>query len=440
MTTDVSRFIDVDRGEIQGEIFHSADIYEQELERVWARSWVFLAHDSMIPKRGDFLQTYIGEDPVVVVRQRDGGVKAFLNQCRHRGMRICRADRGNAKAFMCSFHGWVYDIAGNLIEVPHEETAYSPEVFDKSDWGPRPVARLESYRGFWFGTWDAEAPTLPDYLGDMAWYFDAHFDRYAAGFEAIAVHKWVIGANWKLNAEQPSSDMYHGDVTHVSAKQVMGIGPTPEREGHQFSATFGHGTGWWDVGGNTRRESVGDAWLADRRDEVVERIGERRADGVRGHANVFPNFMFLHNGTIRVTHPRGPDEFEVWAWTMVPTDAPAELKEEIRVTVLRTFSPGGLFEQDDAENWVEEQRIMRGYMARRSPLVYTMRMGEARRDQHGLPGVTVNHPYADEGSRGMYRHYLDLMVSPTWADVLERKRERGEPVTARPLDRDGVSA
>jgi phenylpropionate dioxygenase-like ring-hydroxylating dioxygenase large terminal subunit len=70
VTNDVSRFIDVDRGEIQGEIFHSAEIYEQELERVWARSWVFLAHDSMIPKRGDFLQTYIGEDPVVVVRQR----------------------------------------------------------------------------------------------------------------------------------------------------------------------------------------------------------------------------------------------------------------------------------------------------------------------------------------------------------------------------------
>lgn len=438
MTTDVSRYIDVERGEIQGEIFHSDAIYEQELERVWARSWVFLAHDSMIAKRGDFIQTYIGEDPVIVVRQRDDGVRAFLNQCRHRGMRICRADRGNAKAFMCSFHGWVYDTAGNLIEVPHEETAYSPEVFDKKDWGPRPVARLENYRGFWFGTWDADAPSLADYLGDMAWYFDAHFDRYDSGFEAISVHKWVIEANWKLNAEQPSSDMYHGDVTHVSAKQVMGIGPTTDRVGHQFSGTFGHGTGWWDVGGNKRPASVGDDWIADQHDEVVARVGERRADGIRGHANIFPNFMFLHNGTIRVTHPRGPGEFEVWAWTMVPKDAPAELKEEIRVKVLRTFSPGGLFEQDDAENWVEEQRIMRGFMARRSPLVYTMRMGDARRDVNGLPGLTVDHPYADEGSRGMYRHYLDLMVSADWAEVLERKNQRGEPVTAREIDPEGL--
>lgn len=436
---DVSQFIDVDRGEIQGEIFHSTEIYEQELQQIWARSWVFLAHDSMIPKGGDFIQTYIGEDPVVVVRQRSGEVRAFLNQCRHRGMRLCRADRGNAKAFMCSFHGWVYNTAGELVDVPHEETAYSPESFDKKDWGTRQL-RLDSYRGFWFGTWDAEAPTLRDYLGDMAWYFDAHFDRYDNGFEAISVHKWVIQANWKFNAEQPASDMYHGDVTHVSAKQVMGIGPTPEREGHQFSGTFGHGTGWWDLGGNTRRASLGDEWLHQRREEVVARVGERRADGVRGHANVFPNFMFLHNGTIRVTHPRGPGEMEIWAWTMVPADAPEELKEEIRVRVLRTFSPGGLFEQDDAENWVEEQRIMRGYMARQNPLVYAMRLGGAQRDVNGLPGVTVDHPYADEGSRGMYRHYVDMMKSATWDEVIERKRERGEPVAAREIDNEGVSA
>lgn len=440
MTVDVSRFINVERGEIQGEIFHSAEIYEQELERVWARSWVFLAHDSMIPKRGDFLQTYIGEDPVVVVRQRDGGVKSFLNQCRHRGMRICRADRGNAKAFTCSFHGWVYDTAGNLVEVPYEETAYRPEVFNKSDWGPRPVARLENYKGFWFGTWDAEAPSLVDYLGDMAWYFDAHFDRYDNGYEAIAVHKWVVDGNWKLNAEQPATDMYHGDVTHVSAKQVMGLGKSDlAREGHQFSGTFGHGTGWWDVGRTDKNVSVGDRWLAERRDEVVARVGERRADGVRGHANVFPNFMFLHNGTIRVSHPRGPGEFEIWAWTMVPADAPEELKEEVRIDVLRTFSPGGLFEQDDAENWSEEQRIMRGFVARRSPLLYAMRLGDAQLDANGLPGVTVNHPYADEGARGMYRHYLDLMESETWNDVIERKLARGEAVTAREIDRDGLA-
>ena len=79
---------------------------------MFGRSWLFLAHDSQLPKAGSFVQTYMGEDPVMVVRQRDGSVKAFLNQCGHRGMRICRSDVGEAKTFTCTYHGWAYDLGG----------------------------------------------------------------------------------------------------------------------------------------------------------------------------------------------------------------------------------------------------------------------------------------------------------------------------------------
>ena len=94
LKVSMSDLIDPVGGYVSGKIFASPDIYEQELHQVWQRTWVFLAHDSMLPKRGSYIQTYIGEDPVIVVRQKSGEVKAFLNQCRHRGMRICRADRG----------------------------------------------------------------------------------------------------------------------------------------------------------------------------------------------------------------------------------------------------------------------------------------------------------------------------------------------------------
>lgn len=437
MTIDVSRYVEADNGLIWGEIFHSQEIYEAELKNVFARSWLFLAHDTMIPKPGDFITTYMGEDPVVVVRQKDGSVKAFHNQCRHRGMRICRVDRGNAKSFMCSFHGWAYDQAGRLIEVPHEDYMYT-ETFKKEDWGPIQVPRLTNYKGFIFGNWDLEAPSFEEYLGDMAWYFDAYIDRYEGGLESVGTNRWVLPANWKFNAEQPSSDLQHAEITHASALQVLGtihddsdnsVRDQTEKllveppRGSQYSDPYGHGCGFFlDFAAGPN--GAWTAWDNSQKEHIVERIGEQRFHGIRAHMNIFPNFMVLANGTIRVTHPRGPNEMEIWAWTMVPKDAPDEVKESVRVEVLRTFSAGGMFEQDDAENWLEEQRILRGHIARRYPLAYQAQIDRARLDEDGLPGVTAPTGYADEGSRGLYRHWADMMSGAPWPEIVKLKAAR----------------
>ncbi len=159
-------------------IYADEQIYDVEMERVFGRSWLFLAHESMLPKRGgDYITTSMGDDPVVVVNRGDGEVAAFMNQCRHRGMRICRADQGNARAFTCSYHGWVYDLQGNLTQVPHEDDGYLGAL-DKSQMGALRVPRIANYRGFLFGCWDEKAPSFEDYLGDMAWYFDSFANRY----------------------------------------------------------------------------------------------------------------------------------------------------------------------------------------------------------------------------------------------------------------------
>ena len=244
---------------------------------MFGRTWVFLAHDSMLPRTGSYVQNYIGEDPVVVVRQKDGSVVAFLNQCRHRGMRICRADRGTAKSFMCSFHGWAYGLDGALLSVPHREDTY-PDSFDPAQLGAVKVPRLANYKGFIFGTWDADAPEFEDYLGDAAWYLDGYIDRWPGGMEAIAVHKWVLPANWKFNVEQPTGDGQHAEISHISAIEALksggssfdrrrGVRCRRAGSGRAPMATAARGWGlragrsrtrrppWWPGSGSTRTPS-----------------------------------------------------------------------------------------------------------------------------------------------------------------------------------------
>src|SRR5258708_11036404 len=106
--TDPRSLVDLKEGTVSRLVYSDPTIYQLELERIFARCWLFLAHESQIPSPGDFVATYMGEDAVLVVRQDDGSIGAFVNSCQHRGNRVCYADSGNLKAFTCNFHGWTY--------------------------------------------------------------------------------------------------------------------------------------------------------------------------------------------------------------------------------------------------------------------------------------------------------------------------------------------
>src|SRR5262249_991731 len=126
--------IDVDRGIVSREIFVSEEIYRQELDRVFARSWLFLGHESQIPRPGDYFVSSRGEESVILCRDRDRRVRVFLNSCRHRGMKVCRYDEGNTVEFMCPYHGWSYGTDGALVGVPFARDAYGAQL-DRSRWG-----------------------------------------------------------------------------------------------------------------------------------------------------------------------------------------------------------------------------------------------------------------------------------------------------------------
>ncbi len=105
-------YMNLDEGWLDRRVFWEQSIYDREMEQIFARCWLFVAHDSQIPNPGDFLTTYMGEDGVIVCRQKDGSVKVFLNSCPHRGNKVSFADAGNTRRFVCNYHGWGFGTDG----------------------------------------------------------------------------------------------------------------------------------------------------------------------------------------------------------------------------------------------------------------------------------------------------------------------------------------
>src|SRR5262245_57127369 len=181
------------------------------------------------PRAGRFLRVRDGPGQRAGVRQKDGSIRAMLNTCAHRGNAVCRADEGNAKGFLCTYHGWSYGIDGRLVGVPGYKNFYDGEV-DKNRLGLASVAQLGSYKGFVFATHDPTAPPLEEYLGPTG---RLGLDLIAARGDMVVVpgvHKFGIDCNWKIAVDN-LFDWYHPQVTHASAFRSRALGPEPRQGG-----------------------------------------------------------------------------------------------------------------------------------------------------------------------------------------------------------------
>ena len=436
----VNGLVDIERGIVSREIFVNEDIYQEEQEQIFARAWLFVGHESQIPKPGDYFVSSMGEESVILCRDRGGQIHVFLNSCMHRGMKVCRYDEGNTPVFTCPYHGWSYATDGKLMGVPLYKDAYHQEL-DKTKWGLVEVAQMYNYKGAIWATWDEAAPPFLEYIGEFKLYLDLLLDSWdgrESGTEVFGgVEKWLIPCNWKFPAENFIGDRYH-NISHRSV-DLVGIGPsgqgrrdTSERVGARaLDISFperGHGTIVF-----LRPEDAVPVSSYQNSPVIAEYFRQAEEERKRrqgmwwrlmgGPGTLFPNMSFLPRQprSIALWNPRGSNKTEVWRWFLVDQAAPQEVKEFLRQYYIRYSGPSGLTEQDDMENWNYAHSASRGVIAKRYPYNYQMGLGFAVHDfeDNGLklPGAVLDVTEAKAGEqnqRAFYRRWASFMEAYSW--------------------------
>jgi phenylpropionate dioxygenase-like ring-hydroxylating dioxygenase large terminal subunit len=195
--------------------YSDPEFFELEKERVFARAWQVVCHESDVAAPGDWhTLEYIGES-VVVVRGRDQVLRAFANVCRHRGSRLLDGASGCARKLVCPYHAWTYDLDGALTGVP--DSASYPAL-DKREHGLAPVA-LEIWRGFVFVRLVNEGPSVAQMMAP----YEAMIEPYR--FEALKALGRVTlrprEVNWK-NIGDNYSDGLHIPVAHPGLTRLFG--------------------------------------------------------------------------------------------------------------------------------------------------------------------------------------------------------------------------
>ncbi len=354
-------------------LYTDAAVFEEEMVKVFGgKSWVYLAHESQLVENNSYLSVRMGLRPLLVTRDRHGALHGVFNRCAHRGATLCRDESGVAKAFQCPYHGWTFRNTGELVGVPWVE-GYGDD-FDKTEFGLRKVTRVESYRGFVFGTMNADAPPVVDWLGPARTWLDYWIDRAPEGEVIVRSAAFRMGyrGNWKL-AFDNAGDGYHPSFSHRSllemasrmgdAKDMSYFGKTPD-DGPMKAYSLGNGHSVLDQ--RPVYDGPGSFWANQRpqpgRERFEELIRERHPDdadrlldlcvGAQINLSIFPNLLIIGN-QIQVVEPLSVTRTQLsWHATTV-----GGVPEEVNAMRMRTQEDFPSFgEPDDQANFEEVQR------------------------------------------------------------------------------------
>jgi len=400
------------RFRVDGRVQNDPEVFRLEMERIFGRTWVYVAHESEIAQPGDYRTAVLGTEPIIISRGDDGEIHAVYNRCMHRGAVVCRTERGHSNHFRCPYHNWVYRKDGTLVGMA-QRSGYG-ENFDSSQLDLLQVPRVETYRGLIFACKDPDVIPLVDRLGPARWYIDQWANRSPLGRLTLAegVHRYEYPGNWKFQLEN-GVDGYHGNYVHESFVKILdrsgerdrgSIARTRNTVGERnFAKGLPHGDalleradgmiGTFDYAGIDRY-----------RNAIVEAHGSEALEDILTQRNIliFPN-LYLFESHIRVMRPVSAtrtivDQFPTWLEGIDDAINIARLREHERF-----FGPSSFGATDDIEIFLLNQT---GVSAP-SPRWLDFSRGLEREAVQGEE--RVGHSTDEVPQRSMYREWFRLM-------------------------------
>jgi phenylpropionate dioxygenase-like ring-hydroxylating dioxygenase large terminal subunit len=405
---------------VHGRVYTDPAIFEEEMDKIFSRGWVYVGHASEIPRPGDFRVTDIGLQSVIMVRVDDGQVQLLMNRCAHRANAVCQVERGNAKMFRCAYHGWTYRNNGDSASVTYQDRYDA--LFREEDHGLRKAPRIGIYRGFVFGSLSPVGSTLDEHLGPrVKEQLDLFIDLSPKGELDVTagVHKYGYRANWKFQVEN-SMDGYHANFVHQSffenVRRRTGVNLTDFATSQSLAQTRDLGNGHVMIDFRPYNKAKGSRMGAMMptsdsgkayRDALIAGHGEARTKELltaRGtHLLVFPNLVLI-GVQIRVIRPIKIDETEVFLYPTLLTGAPHELN----VARLRGheafYGPAGGGATDDLEMF---ERNQIGLSAQVDPWLILSR---GRQQEYRDVDSSIVGQMTDEVTqRGIWRQWKKVM-------------------------------
>jgi phenylpropionate dioxygenase-like ring-hydroxylating dioxygenase large terminal subunit len=406
-------------GRIHRSVYTDSDLFNEEMVKIFAQSWVFLVHEGEIPNNFDFKTITVGRRPTIVTRGGDGKIRALLNRCTHRGSPVCVAERGNTKRFTCPYHAWTFDTSGELASVPFPD-GYG-DAFDKASRRLGAFPRVQSYRGYVFGSLNADVEPLEAWLGNAREVLDWSIEKDNIGPNGVRVVKgaqMTYRGNWKHQNDN-NTDGYHAPFLHGStnAMNLRRYGPgkwlSHINDNTQMVVQYlgnGHKLG-------DHRPAITSAWDQARplpgRETHAASIVERYAPEeshryldmtARAGINliIFPNLFILGHGSFAVYEPVAVDVTNVRYYTTLINDAPDELNN-LRIRFEEDFNNVG--GRDDLAQLEEVQKCL--------TLIPEMEWIDVSRGMArefiNEKGILTSNKTDDTAIRGSYRHWLALM-------------------------------